>query len=488
MTLEMVAVDEPIGLNDYAEVIPLAGAVEELRELAAEVVPRLAGRRVWMVNSTAEGGGVAEMLPKMLTLLRELGVDARWVVISTERTEFFALTKRIHNLIHGAGEPRLTETDRELYEAVSRENAALLAGELNTDDLLVVHDPQPLGSGAILKQQLGLESIWRCHIGLDRVVPATQAVWGFLAPYASAYDHAVFSAPEYVPDYLSDRYSLIRPAIDPLGPKNRELSVKEVAAILRRARLVKTDAVAGGLPFLNHAQRLRPDGRWAPADEDDIGLLFRPIVTQVSRWDRLKGFAPLLDAFVRVKARCTESGITDEHRRRLEAVRLLLVGPDPRSVADDPEGLEVMEELSSAYRRLDPDLQRDVALITLPMESREENALMVNAIQRCSTVVVQNSIQEGFGLTATEAMWKGVPVVASSACGLRQQILDGYEGRLVSDPEDTEELANVLDKLLADPTQRRTLGQAAQRRVYREFLVLSQLRDWLRTLMGRLDA
>jgi trehalose synthase len=215
---------------------------------------------------------------------------------------------------------------------------------------------------------------------------------------------------------------------------------------------------------------------------------FRPLVTQVSRWDRLKSFAPLLDAFVRLKAGRSERGLMDEHRRHLGVVRLLLVGPDPGSVADDPEGLEVMDELSSAYRQLDPELQRDVALVTLPMESREENALLVNAIQRCSTVVVQNSIQEGFGLTATEAMWKAVPVVASSACGLRQQIRDGREGRLVADPEDAEALAAVLNELLADPVERRTLGRAAQRRVYREFLVLSQLRDWLKTVRNRLDA
>jgi trehalose synthase len=262
MTLEMVAVDEQIGLTHYEEVIPLTGAVEELRQLAAEVVPRLAGRRVWMVNSTAEGGGVAEMLPNMLTLLSELGVDARWAVISTERPEFFALTKKIHNLIHGAGEPLLGAAERELYEAVSRENAELLAAELAVDDLLVVHDPQPLGSGAILKRRLGLNSIWRCHIGLDRVVPATQAVWRFLEPYASVYDHAVFSAPEYVPSYLTDRYSLIRPAIDPLGPKNRELSVREITDILVRARLVKTDAATAAPPFSQHAQRLLPGGRW----------------------------------------------------------------------------------------------------------------------------------------------------------------------------------------------------------------------------------
>ncbi len=147
-----------------------------------------------------------------------------------------------------------------------------------------------------------------------------------------------------------------------------------------------------------------------------------------------------------------------------------------------------MDELSSAYRQLDPELQREVALVSLPMESREENALMVNAIQRCSTVVVQNSIQEGFGLTATEAMWKATPVVASSACGLRQQIRDGREGRLVADPEDAEALAAVLSELLANPVESRTLGRAAQRRVYREFLVLSQLRHWLRTLVSCLDA
>jgi trehalose synthase len=235
-------------------------------------------------------------------------------------------------------------------------------------------------------------------------------------------------------------------------------------------------------PYENPAKRLLPDGTWTPPSErGDIGLLSRPIVAQISRWDRLKGFAPLLDAFVILKRR-HRAGMPDLHRRRLEILRLVLAGPDPDSIADDPEGLEVLEELRQKYVELDPKIQWDVVLLALPMHSRKENALMVNAIQRCASFVVQNSLQEGFGLTATEAMWKRTPVVGSHACGLRQQIRDGLDGRLVADPTDPEAIAEVLDEMLRDRATRERMGRNSQRRVYQNFLIFAQLRRWLRTL------
>jgi trehalose synthase len=202
---------------------------------------------------------------------------------------------------------------------------------------------------------------------------------------------------------------------------------------------------------------------------------------QVSRWDRLKGFAPLLDAFVKLKRR-HRAGLGDIPRRRLELLRLLLVGPDPSSVHDDPEGLEVLEELTQKYLALDRKVQPDVVLLTLPMQSRQENALMVNAIQRCASLVVQNSIHEGFGLTATEAMWKRNAVVGSQACGLRQQIRDGLDGRLVPDANDPDGIAEVLFSMLNDWNARERMARTGQRRVYKEFLIFTQLRRWLRAL------
>jgi trehalose synthase len=217
------------------------------------------------------------------------------------------------------------------------------------------------------------------------------------------------------------------------------------------------------------------------------------MITQISRWDRLKGYKPLLDAFAILKRnRHRIDGLSELQARRLDLVRLVLAGPDPASVQDDPEGKEVLDELCAAYGDLEPEIQADVALLALPMRSLRENAMMVNALQSCATIVAQNSIQEGFGLTATEAMWKRASVLGSSACGLRQQIRDGIDGRLHPDPEDSRAIAELSIAMLSDRSQRDLWGRSAQRRVHDEFLVFAQLRKWLRLLArargGTVDA
>jgi trehalose synthase len=489
--IERVEVREEIGLEDYASAIHLMGAVHALRTDAETLVPRLQGRRVWMVNSTSRGGGVAEMLPKLVSLLRELGVDIHWVVAGTAQPKFFDLTKRLHNLIHGHGSPRLSRDDRELYEAVSRENAGLMESLMSRDDILVIHDPQPLGMGALLKRELGIPTIFRCHIGVDEDLPQTRAAWEFLRPFAEVCDFTVFSALEYVPDFLAGRACIIHPAIDPMSFKNRELSPRRLVSIVCNARLGVEHHPVVARPFGECATRLGPDGRFTPADRGGgIGLLYRPIISQISRWDRLKGFKPLLDAFVLLKQRVAADGAkySEWQRRRLAVMRLVLAGPDPEAVADDPEGQEVLGELIETYRRLPPALQEDVALLCLPMSSRRENELMVNALQRGSSIVVQNSLREGFGLTVTEAMWKRAAVVGSRACGIRQQICDEIEGRLVTEAEDPEAIAAVLDRTLDDVRGRAQLGENAQRRVHDEFLVFHQVRRWLEVLCDQAGA
>jgi trehalose synthase len=444
-----------------------------------------------MVNSTAQGGGVAEMMPKLVSLMRELGVDTEWLVMSARRPEFFVLTKRLHNLIHGEGDPKLGPDDLALYEAESRENARHLAGRLSPEDLLVIHDPQPLGMGAILKQSLGLPAIFRCHIGLDDDRPQTRVAWDFLKPFAERYDRAVFSAPEYIPDFLAGRSSLIYPAIDPLGYKNRDLSPQKLMGVLCNARLAVEEHPVVPQPYEDCAKRLDAEGRFVPADRDGgIGLLYRPIITQVSRWDRLKGFKPLLDGFVQMKQQLVsgKGRFPERHRRRLEVVRLVLAGPDPSAVADDPEGREVLDELIEAYKALPCRIQSDIALVSLPMTSRHQNELMVNALQRCSSIVVQNSLREGFGLTVTEAMWKGATVLGSGACGIRQQIRDNVDGRLLHDPGDPSAIAEMLDQTLEDLPGRDRLGRNAQRRVHQEFLVFTQVRRWLEELVSCVEA
>ena len=482
--VETVPVNETQTLDDYEAVVHLSQTVRDLRAEARTLVPQLEGRTVWMVNSTARGGGVAEMLPRMVTILRELGVRTEWLVIGSDKPEFFTLTKRLHNLIHGSGTPEISADDKSVYDAVSRENADGLKTHVKPGDLVVIHDPQPLGAGALVRQELDVHAVFRCHIGLDESNRQTHAAWDFLRPYADVYDHAVFSAPEYIPDYLAGRAGIITPAIDPLGYKNRELLVTRLVGVLCNGRLATETHPVVPAEYSQVATRLAPDGRFLPADHSGgIGIPFRPIVTQISRWDRLKGFKPLLDGFVRLKEQAARDSRPDgAHQRRLQLVRLVLAGPEPAAVADDPEATEVLEELMDAYVHLPRALQEDIALVSLPMSVRKNNELIVNALQRCSSVVVQNSLREGFGLTVTEAMWKHTAVLGSRACGIRQQIRDGVDGWLIQDPEDPEEIASRLDALLEDIGERIKLGQSAQRRVHHDFLVFSQVHRWLTTL------
>jgi trehalose synthase len=473
-------------LGDYEAIAHLASAADQLRRQAEEVAPRLEGRTVWMVNSTAQGGGVAEMLPTMVTLLNELGIATRWFVIESRNDAFFRLTKCIHNLIHGSGDPRLGEEDRQVYERVNADNARTLGRLLQDGDVLVVHDPQPMPLAGFLADGRDISTVWRCHIGLDEENDATRCVWRFLQPYAPAYQRCVFSAREYVPPFLLDRSRVIYPAIDPLSTKNRDLHLHSIVGILANGALAVGPGPVVQPPFRHVAQRVQADGNWSAAVlPADLGLLIRPIVTQISRWDRLKGWLPLMRGFVELKERLytTYRSRPALHRRRLGQARLVLAGPDPVSVSDDPEGLEVIEELRAAYVELDDEFKHDIAIIALPMQDPDENALMVNALQRSSTIVVQNSLREGFGLTITEAMWKRIPVLSNSrAVGPRQQITHACDGWLIEDPDSPTQIADGLDYLLNESGERAALARTAQRRAHDQFMIFSQLRQWLALL------
>ena len=488
--VQVVEPRHPVSLADYESVADLSATVRSLRQEAESRLAGLNGRRLVMVNSTAQGGGVAEMLPALLALMRQLGLDAHWLVIETQDHDFFRLTKNLHNLIHGAGDPNLGAADRDVYDRVSAENAVAMEAFLEPGDVLVVHDPQPMGAGALLREKMDIAAIWRCHIGLDKETPETRAAWDFLDPYLKPYDHAVFTAPEYIPSSLAGRATIIHPAIDPLSHKNRHLQVHELVGILANAALIKPWGPVITPAYPDPAMRLQADGSWAPATEpEDFGLLFRPIVTQVSRWDRLKGFLPLMEGFVSLKHDLEARTNLDEHHlRALQLARLVLAGPDPASVDDDPEGKEVLAELCAAYTSLPNHLQADIALISLPMSSKKNNALIVNALQCCSDVVAQNSIQEGFGLTVTEPMWKRAALMASCAVGIRQQIRPGLDGVLIKNPEDPHEIAEALDMLLSDQAKRDSLGRSARQRVHDNFLVFSQVKSWLELLTNTISA
>jgi trehalose synthase len=468
-------------LKEYEAYVALSSLVNGFRSEAEILVPKIGKRRVWMVNSTDKGGGVAEMLPTMIDLLRQLGLDARWVVMGTEHKAFFPLTKKIHNLIHGNGTPEFSQEERDIYEQVNRNSANELSKLLQSGDIVVIHDPQPMAMAGFLEDKVAVHTIWRCHIGLDEKKPQTEAAWRFLKPYFKAYDLSVFSAPEYIPDYQPDKFTVIPPAIDPLSHKNRDLHVHKMVGILTNAGILPTDHPMLTPPFPDKVKRLSSDGSFVPpAETGDFGLLSRPIVTQISRWDRLKGFLPLMEGFNHLKQHIdlNHNG-SARHKRRLELVRLVLAGPDPTFIKDDPEGQEVLEELKQYYLSLSYGIQQDIAILLLPMSSRKENELIVNSLQRSSTIIVQNSLREGFGLTATEAMWKLVPFIGSMACGLRQQVRNRVDGLLITNPEDKIEIAEGLNQILSDVKKRQVWAYNARRRVRDHFLVFNQLCRWL---------
>ena len=485
-----IEIENPTTLAQYEAHVHLAAAIAGLRAAAARLAPALAGRTVWMISSTAQGGGVAEMLPALIGLLRELGVDTRWLVIESDRPEFFAFTKRLHNLVHGEAVAEPTAAERALYEEVNQQNADAIAPLLRAGDLLVIHDPQPLALARQLRERADVRTVWRCHIGLDEDLPATRTAWAFLRPYADACERAIFSAPEYVPAWLADRAHIVHPGIDPLSPKNTELSVHRLNRLMVNSALVHQDLGPLLSPRWDDvARRVLPAGRLTAADANgDIGMLTRPILTQISRWDRLKGFAPLLDAFALLKRRLNEGAFAHAdpiHRRRIELVRLVLAGPDPESIPDDPEAAQVFAELRARYDALPRAMRDDVAILALPMSNPTQNALMVNALQRASSIVVQNSLREGFGLTVAEAMWKQIPVLSNRrACGPRNQIRDAVDGRLAEDPEDVEELCALMDAMLAAPAEREAWGRNAQRRAHDEFLIFTQVERILEVLHG----
>lgn len=485
--IRFVDCDRGVRLSDYESDLYLRPSVTALRQTAAKFL-RIDGRRLFVINSTEHGGGVAEMLPSQVALLRDLGIDARWAVIEPEHPEpFFNLTKRLHNALHGQGRPRLTPDDRALFESESRAAMRSLAPHVRPGDLLIVHDPQPSGMGALLRRELRIQAVWRCHIGSDRRSEDCDEAWQFLKPWVSSYDRCVFSLPQYIPEFLRERGSIIAPAIDPLSHKNRELSVHKLTGILVNAQLALAQEPVLYPNFDFPARRFSPSGQFEPAcSQGDLGLLFRPIVLQISRWDRLKGFAPLLEAFIELKRSApplTQVGAQPSAearaQRRLSLVRLVMAGPDPRSIADDPEGRQVLTGLCDRWLQLDEELRRDIVIVSLPMQSRKYNALMVNALQRCSTIVLQNSLREGFGLTATEAMSKGAFVLASRAAGLRTQIDHGVHGELIDNPEDPSEIATALRSALSDPLTRMNLGRNARRRVAERYLLPVQLEHWI---------
>lgn len=415
----------------------------------------MAGRTLWHVNSTAAGGGVAEMLPVLLAYLRGAGVEARWVVAGGQ-PDFFTVTKRIHNLLHGSpGDGGgLGGDERACYQAVAAGNATELTRLVRPRDVVVLHDPQTAGLVEPLREA-GATVIWRCHVGCDTPNDLVNTCWAFLRPYLETANAFVFSRREHVHAWMPRRkVRLVPPAIDPFAAKNQPLAPETARAIVGHLGLISANGVAPAYRLRDgssmNVQRCAEIVRGGPAPAADV-----PLVVQVSRWDRLKDMLGVMHAFA--------AGV--DH-----GAHLALVGPSVADVADDPEGAEVLAECVHAWERLPAPARDRIHLVCLPMDDLDENAAMVNAIQRHAAVVVQKSLAEGFGLTVTEAMWKARPVVASAVGGIRDQIVDGRHGMLVSDPTDLATFGRTVQGLLADPNTAARLGRNARRRVLGRFL------------------
>jgi trehalose synthase len=446
-------------------------AVEEAREF-------LDGRVVWNINSTARGGGVVELLRPLIAYARGAGVDARWMVLDGT-PEFFAVTKRIHNRLHGAegDEGPLDEGARRIYENVLAQNFAAIAERIREGDAVIVHDPQPAGMVPALRD-VAAAVIWRCHVGVDQPNDLVLQAWAFLRPYVEPANAYVFSREEFVWEGLDrGRLTVIPPTIDVFTPKNQYLDAGMVGAVLRAAGLLADN----GKPEIAAFQR--QDGtssrveRRAKLVEDEPLNPEAPVVVQVSRWDTLKDPVGVIRGFA-------------EHVPADSDAHLVYAGPAVDSVTDDPEGARVLRESIAARERLPTTAHSRVHLASLPMEDAEENAVIVNALQRHARIIVQKSLAEGFGLTVAEAMWKGRPVVASRVGGIQDQVADGDSGILLDDPTDLAAFGHAVTGLLADPQRAERMGERARERVVDRFLNPRSLLDYLaliRRILGSAD-
>jgi trehalose synthase len=391
----------PPHLDDYRAIVGQS-QLDTLRYLAKEAK----GKAIKMVNSTAVGGGVAEMLNRLVPLLSELEVPAHWEVI-TGGNDFFEITKAFHNALQGAPYA-LTPAAQDIFLMYNEQNRRRIEF---SEDLVVIHDPQP-ASLILSRPQTKARWVWRCHLDLSNPNPA---VWEFLRPWIEQYDAAIFSSQSFAQQLPIPQY-LFYPCIDPLSEKNKELHDSEIQQIC-----------------------------------DDFGIdRSRPIVTQVSRFDRLKDPVGVIEAYNLAK--------------KYVDCQLVLAGG---GATDDPEGAVVLEEVREAAAN-DPD----IIILDLPPWC----AVEINAIQRASTIIVQKSLKEGFGLTVTEGLWKGKPTIAGAVGGIPNQIMHKLTGVLV---HSVEGCAFQIRYLLTHPEFARTIGMNGREHVKENFLMTTNVKRWL---------
>jgi len=391
---------------------PVVGAhsISQLRQLATD----LTGARVVHVNSTREGGGVAEILAWLIPLMNDLGLEASWEVVEGN-DEFYRVTKAFHNALQGSSQP-LTGKMIEAYERTLEMNAVRLRPILSEADFVFIHDPQPAGLFDLCPHKKGIW-LWRCHIDVSH---PNRKFWQYLKSKVSSYHASIFSMPDFAQSLPHPQF-LIAPSIDPLSEKNCELADSEVAGALKKL----------GVP-------------------DDL-----PILTQISRFDRFKDPVGVIEAFNRLSPSIH--------------ARLVLAGG---GATDDPEGAAVLEEVRESVNG-----NGRIHVLELPPDVHRT----INALQRASTVVLQKSTKEGFGLTVTEAMWKGKPVIGGNVGGIRMQVHSHHTGFLVNTPEGA---ALRIQELLRSPALAERMGRQAKAFVTENFLLNRHLREYLTLMLG----
>lgn len=419
----------------------------------------LAGRTVWHVNTTAVGGGVAEMLQSTVRRHNSADVHSRWLVLHASQ-EFFALTKQLHHLLHGSkGTGRIPDpTAAALFDETGRQAAERAMNFTAPGDIVVIHDPQPLGMANHLAAA-GLHVIWRSHIGTASPGDEVKAAWRFLEPHLKKVRRFVFHSPDYVPDGLPPgKAVIIPPGIDPGSAKCRHLTDPQQKRLLAAVGLLSGSV--GDDTSLPWAGIQSYAGARVRALQEAPLAVGEPYVLQLARWDPLKDMPGTLEAFT-------------EHVAPRTPAHLVLAGPDPTDIADDPENQQVLDELIEIWRKLPPEVRSriHIVLLGLPRDPRdlEANHLVVNALQRQATVVVQKSLEEGFGLAVAEAMWKERAVVASAVGGIRHQIRNGVNGLLVP-AADLSKFGSAVTQAVQDVGLRQRLGDEAHRHCAENFL------------------
>jgi len=395
-----------VNIRDYEKIVGKV-TIDELYMIAE----KLKGKTIQNINSTAVGGGVAEILNRMIPLLRDLGVDAHWDVIKGG-DKFFNVTKKIHNGLHGVN-VTLTDDEIENFLETNRQNAR----ELNLyGDVMFIHDPQPI---ALIekKQEIGRKWLWRCHIDFSQPV---EQIWLFLKNNIERYDASVFSAPSFAKE-LKIKQILISPSIDPLSDKNRELTDDEIKSVFAKFKID----------------------------------MERPVITQISRFDYLKDPIGVIKAYKLVK--------------KYIDCQLVLAGG---GATDDPEGEKVLNEV-----RQEAAGNADIFVLLLPPGSDIE----INALQRGSTVILQKSLKEGFGLTVAEALWKAKPVIAGAVGGIPLQITHKYSGILTNTIDGT---AYWLKQLLQSPDYAKKLGENGREHIKNNFLITRHIKDYILSFLS----